>query len=118
MSPHTNELGQPIGFPLPDWRVPERPPRTTMVGRYCRVEPLDPARHAEELFAANARDTDGRGWTYLPYGPFADRDTAWLSILDSEWPRLDAAFTRWLDPANFTADGQQRLRLRELTAPP
>ena len=45
-----------------------------------------------------------------------NRDTAWYSILDSEWPRLDAAFRRWLDPANFGADGAQKLRLSDLTA--
>ena len=45
-----------------------------------------------------------------------NRDTAWYSILDSEWPRLDAAFRRWLDPANFAADGAQRERLSDLTA--
>jgi hypothetical protein len=46
-----------------------------------------------------------------------NRDTAWFSIVDSEWPALRAAFERWLDPANFDAEGQQRERLSELTAP-
>ena len=44
-----------------------------------------------------------------------NRDTAWFSILDAEWPRLDAAFRRWLDPANFDPAGRQKLRLRDLT---
>jgi RimJ/RimL family protein N-acetyltransferase len=39
------------------------------------------------------------------------RDTAWFSILDSEWPERRAAFERWLDPANFDRDGRQRARL-------
>jgi len=43
-----------------------------MVGRFCRVEPLDPARHAADLFAANQLDADGRNWTYLFQEPFAD----------------------------------------------
>lgn len=43
-----------------------------MVGRYCRVEPLDLDRHATELFAADRQDADGRNWTYLSAGPFAD----------------------------------------------
>jgi RimJ/RimL family protein N-acetyltransferase len=234
MRAHVNDLGQPIGFPVPDWRPREAPPQTPMVGRYCRVEPLDPDVHAADLFRANALDRDGRGWTYLPYGPFADltayrawmdatcrgadpmfhaivdpatgkavgvasylriervlgsievghlrfspllqrsrasteamylmmqrafalgyrryewkcdalnapsraaaerlgftfegifrqaivykgrnRDTAWLSILDGEWPRLDAAFRRWLEPANFAADGAQKRPLRDLVA--
>ena len=42
------------------------------------------------------------------------RDTAWYSILDSEWPALRTAFERWLDPANFDASGAQRARLEEL----
>jgi len=41
-----------------------------MEGRFCLLEPLDPIRHAENLYAANALDVDGRHWTYLPYGPF------------------------------------------------
>lgn len=230
-----NELGQPIGHPVAGWRAPERPPRTAMVGRTCRVEPFDSARHVEDLFRANALDADGRGWTYLPYGPFAEvaayrrwvdatclgddplfhavvdpttgaavgvasylridptlgsievghlrfspllqrkpaateamflmmkrafdlgyrryewkcdslnapsraaarrlgfsfegifrqalvykrrnRDSAWFSVIDRDWPALERAFTRWLDPANFDADGRQRSRLSELTAP-
>lgn len=41
----------------------------------------------------------------------ANRDTAWFSIIDGEWPRLAAAYGRWLDPANFDGTGQQRQRL-------
>jgi RimJ/RimL family protein N-acetyltransferase len=203
-----------------------------MDGRFCRVEPLDPGRHAADLLAANAEDRDGRNWTYLPYGPFArdedyrrwverfclgddplfhaivardsgravgvaslmridpangvievgginysprlqrrpaateamyllmrrvfdelgyrryewkcdalnapsraaaarlgfrfegvfrqavvykgrNRDTAWFSIIDREWPTLKAAFETWLAPENFDADGHQRRRLAE-----
>ncbi len=230
-----NDLGQPIGQPLPDWTPPPLPPRTALVGRFCRVEPLKASRHAADLFAANHADTEGRMWTYLPYGPFdtfnaymtwlepqprsddplffaiidgatgkaagvasylritpasgsievghiayapalqrtpvateamfllmqqafslgyrryewkcdalnapsraaarrlgfsfegifrqatlykgRNRDTAWYAIIDQEWPALAAAFTQWLDPANFEATGQQRSRLSDLTAP-
>lgn len=42
-----------------------------MTGRLCRVEHLDPERHAEDLFASNLLDAENRNWTYLPYGPFA-----------------------------------------------
>ncbi len=204
-----------------------------MVGRFCRVEPLDPARHAADLFAANRADAEGRIWTYLPYGPFAsledytawmeqtcrgddplfhaivdkasgkasgvasylritpaqgvievghinyspalqrtpaateamylmmarvfdelgyrryewkcnalnegsrraalrlgfsfegifrqalvtkgrNRDSAWFSILDSEWPAAKAAFQAWLDPANFDDSGKQKRGLKDL----
>ena len=46
------------------------PPRESMEGRFCRLEPLDPDRHAAALFEADAADADGRSWTYLAYGPF------------------------------------------------
>jgi RimJ/RimL family protein N-acetyltransferase len=230
-----NALGQPIGHALPGWRPASLPPREPMVGRFCTVEPLDPARHAADLYAANAVDGEGRNWTYLPYGPFEtesayrawvekvsagpdplvqaiidastrkatgvasfmridpangvievgginyspllqrkpaateamylmmrrafelgyrryewkcdslnapsraaaqrlgfsyegvfrqawvykgrNRDTAWFSIIDGEWPALREAFERWLAPANFDANGRQRTGLSSLTAP-
>lgn len=37
-----------------------------------------------------------------------NRDTAWFSVLDAEWPALKAAFEAWLDPSNFDADGRQK----------
>ncbi len=40
-----------------------------------------------------------------------NRDNAWLSMLDSEWPVRKANFERWLAPANFTANGKQILSL-------
>jgi RimJ/RimL family protein N-acetyltransferase len=67
---YRNELGQPIGAPLPGWSPRPLPPRTPMQGRFCRVEPLDPERHAAQLFDANGDDAEGRNWTYLPHGPY------------------------------------------------
>jgi RimJ/RimL family protein N-acetyltransferase len=232
---HTNHLGQPIGFPVEGWAARQRPPRTAMTGRFCRVEPLDAGRHAAELYTANSEDRDGRMWTYLPWGPYdgfdayraaieaglrredfityavidgvsgkaagvasylninvtagsievggiayapalqrqpagteamylmmrrafdelgyrryewkcnalnapsraaaqrygfrfegifrqadvvkgRNRDTAWFSITDSEWPGIKAGFERWLDPGNFDAEGSQRMSLSALTA--
>jgi RimJ/RimL family protein N-acetyltransferase len=43
-----------------------------------------------------------------------NRDTAWFSVIDSEWPALKAAFERWLEPANFSPDGTQRRSLASL----
>lgn len=40
-----------------------------------------------------------------------NRDTAWYSMIDSEWPTLRRGYERWLDPANFDAAGQQLSRL-------
>jgi len=234
MSEQRNQLGQPIGFPVPSWTARPRPSRDIMAGRFCRLEPFDAARHATQLYDALQRDVDGRNWTYLPVGPFEsfdafrawaepasvgddpvfyavidgatgqavgyasylridpksgvievghinytpllqrqpaatetmylmmrrvfgelgyrryewkcnalnapsraaaarlgftyegtfrqamvvkgqNRDTAWFSILDSEWPALKVAFERWLAPANFDAAGKQRESLSALT---
>ena len=229
----TNIHGQPIGEAVPDWTAPPRPPRAALEGRYCRLEPLDPERHAAELHAANGEAADDRNWTYFAYGPFPtsesyadwmqqaiagedplfhairdlrsglavgiaaylridpnagsievghlqfsprlqqtraatealhllmahafdtlryrryewkcdslnapsraaakrlgftfegifrqatvykgrNRDTAWFSILDSEWPAVKRAHLAWLAPENFDEAGDQRHRLSEL----
>ncbi len=233
MTQTINHLGQPIGFAVPGWTPPPVPPRATLTGRFCRIEPLNVEVHAADLYAANSLDSEGRMWTYLAYGPFADmdayvtwmtracqstdplfhaiidsvtgkavgvcsylridphngvievgglafspllqrtpaateamflmmqnafalgyrryewkcdslnvpsrvaaqrlgfsyeglfrqaiiykgrsRDTAWYAIIDQEWPALQAAYTQWLAPTNFTDDGQQRVRLTDLT---
>jgi RimJ/RimL family protein N-acetyltransferase len=203
------------------------PARRALTGDRVRLEPLDPGRHADDLYAAAAGDP--HLWDYLPYGPFADveelrahlarqaesddplfftvvddgraagvasylriepehgcieighiwfgaslqrtpaateaiyllarhafddlgnrrlewkcdaanarsrraaerfgfafegvfrqhmivkgrnRDTAWFSILDGEWPAVRDAFETWLRPENFDADGRQRTPLR------
>jgi RimJ/RimL family protein N-acetyltransferase len=230
-----NHLGQPIGVPLPGWTPPPWPSSAPMVGRFCRLEALDPQRHADDLHEANRLDVDGRNWTYLGYGPFADvesyrawimatclgkdplffaildltdgkpvgvasylritpasgsievghlhyserlkrtpaateamflmmqraftlgyrryewkcdalnapsraaaqrlgfsyegifrqatvykgrnRDTAWYSIIDTEWPALRNAFETWLAPDNFSSEGRQRRSLSSLTQP-
>jgi RimJ/RimL family protein N-acetyltransferase len=230
-----NHFGQPVGFAVPDWTPRPVPPRTSMIGRFARIEPLDPDRHAADLFEANSDDREGRNWTYYNYGPFTaladyrkwiadscadnarmwhaiidqatgqavgvaayaniqppqgtievgglnfsprlqrkpaatdamylmmrrvfdelgyrryewkcdscnlpsraaaarlgftyeglfrqamitrgnNRDTAWFSIIDKEWPVLRAAFEAWLDPGNFDGDSRQRRSLATFRA--
>lgn len=229
----TNALGQPIGFPVPDWKPCPHPPRTPMKGRTCTLEPLSLTGHGKDLFDAYAADREDRIWTYLPYGPYRtfepfgewvaameksqdplfhavvdsrtgkavgiasylridpavgvievghinfsplmqrsvtsseamylmmarvfdelgyrryewkcdalnapsrsaalrlgftyegtfrqatmykgrNRDTAWFSITDREWPAIRTAFQRWLSPENFNDGGVQKTRLSEL----
>ena len=73
--------------------------------------------------AANApsrRAADRFGFTYE--GVFRNhrvikgrnRDTAWFSITDAEWPVRRAAFEAWLSPDNFDASGVQRRSLAEI----
>lgn len=40
-----------------------------------------------------------------------NRDTAWFALVDRDWPGVRDAFERWLDPANFDAEGNQRQAL-------
>ncbi len=235
MNEFQNGFGQPVGFPVKDWSPPILPPREILTGHYCRLEPLDPERHAEPLHAANSLEADDRGWTYVAYGPFSsitdyrrwtetygqrddhrfyaiidpdsgraagvasylrmdpasgsievgaikftpliaqqpaateamhlmmrnafalgyrryewkcdalneasclaaqrlgfsyegtfrqalvykgrNRDTAWFSILDREWPALKAVHEQWLAPDNFDMQGHQIVSLSGLTAP-
>jgi RimJ/RimL family protein N-acetyltransferase len=226
-------VDQPIGDPLPDWVAPPRPVRRIMSGRYCSLEPLDRARHADRLWQAFALDVEGRNWTYLFHGPYKtfedfaawvhdaassddpmfyaicdqpsralgvaaylriapaagsievghihlspllqrtaaateamylmmrhafelgyrryewkcdalnapsraaaerlgftfegifrqalvykgrNRDTAWYSVIDREWPALQDAFDAWLSPANFDERGRQRARLSDFAS--
>ncbi len=46
-----------------------------------------------------------------------NRDTAWFSMLDSEWPTIKTGFERWLDVANFDETGKQRQSLMQLRDP-
>jgi RimJ/RimL family protein N-acetyltransferase len=43
-----------------------------------------------------------------------NRDTAWYSIIDAQWPALKKAFECWLEPGNFDSQGRQRLRLSDV----
>jgi RimJ/RimL family protein N-acetyltransferase len=47
-----------------------------------------------------------------------NRDTAWFSMLDSEWPARKAAFEAWLAPENFDAEGRQKKPLAALRVQP
>lgn len=80
MTDYFNDLGQQIGFPVENWSRRRHPPRLPMAGQYCQLEPLNPAVHAADLYRAYQADTEGRFWTYLPYGPFATYEAyeTWL----------------------------------------
>jgi RimJ/RimL family protein N-acetyltransferase len=77
--------GQPIGQVV-DTAPAERPEPVKLEGRTCRVEKLDPARHADGLW--QALKGDERTWTYMGYGPFAD-GKAFANWLDERAVMLD-----------------------------
>lgn len=86
-----DDNGSPVGRIVADDRTPEHPDRSLdLHGTYVRLEPLS-LRHARDLWAAFSLDTEGRMWTYLHAGPFADEAefTTWfthLCTLDSLFP--------------------------------
>jgi len=100
----SNDLGQPIGFPLPDWKPCSPPPRTPMLGRTCRLEPLDAAKHAADLHAANMNDTEGRIWTYMGYGPF-ETEAAYRAWVEKDAMGDDPLFHAIIDLATDKAVG-------------
>ena len=64
----TRDLSGATVDPIPPGLCPARTP---LDGRYARLEPVDPRRHAEELWAAShTGQDDERIWDYLGYGPF------------------------------------------------
>jgi RimJ/RimL family protein N-acetyltransferase len=90
-----------------------------MLARYA-FETLGYRRYewkCNALNAASCRAALRYGFTYE--GTFRqhviakgrNRDNAWFSMLDSEWPARKASFERWLAPQNFTAEGKQILSL-------
>ena len=110
-----NEFGQPIGFDLPAWNAPPFPPHAALEDRYCRVEPLNAARHARDLYEAQSEDAVGARWTYLAHGPYdnssdyekwcqgaeSSRDPQFYAIVDaaSGWAVGICAYMR-IDPKN------------------
>lgn len=104
MNQQINELGQPIGFPVDDWRSPPRPPQSSASGRLCRIEPFEPGSHTEQLYEAFAKDIDKHNWTYLAYGPFHSYEAF------DTWAREscqgdDPQFYAVIDPASGRAVG-------------
>lgn len=77
-----NHLGQPIGDDV-SWRAAKSPPRSDILGQFCRIEPLDVDRHSADLYAAYSHDNTGAIWTYMFVGPF----------------ETEAAFRDWLSEA-------------------
>jgi RimJ/RimL family protein N-acetyltransferase len=68
---------QPVG-PLVDATPAREPKAVVLTGRFGRVEKLDPKRHTDDLW--QAVNGHNQIWTYMAYGPFADRDAfaLWL----------------------------------------
>ena len=91
-APHQNAFGQPIGAPVENWQACALPPATPMTGQHCRVEPIDPAKHAADLFEGNRVAHKGERFTYLSINAFDTLEgyQAWLETLRGPDPMLHA----------------------------
>lgn len=77
--------------PTLNWQPVAAPARETLKGRYLDLEPLDAARHGNDLWdALQGPESDPLLWDYLPYGPFTER----------------AAFDSWIAANAASADPQ------------
>ncbi|MER1969036.1 GNAT family protein [Castellaniella sp. GW247-6E4] len=74
MTQNHNEYGQPLGESLPGWATRPLPGDVTLQGAFCRIEPLNVERHAQDLYTAYSTAPDGRDWTYMFAGPFQAAD--------------------------------------------
>ncbi len=106
---------RPIGPELPGWTARPRPGRIPLIGAHCRLEPLSTGAHAEDLWQANAENTDGSMWDYMGNGPYerfedyrawcdgaaAGDDPLFFAIVDQATDRaLGVASLMRIDPAN------------------
>jgi RimJ/RimL family protein N-acetyltransferase len=73
---------------LSNWKGVPRPERAPLEGRYARLEPLDPARHGDDLFASAQQPGADSRFRYLADHAPADR----------------AAFTAWIEKASASPD--------------
>lgn len=102
---NVNELGQPIGDPLPrGWAAPPPPSRVTLTGRYVQIVPLDADAHAKDLFESNQQDTSGAGWTYMLNGPY-DNFEEFKQWLQTSAVSSDPMFFAYLDGNSGKAIG-------------
>lgn len=95
----------PVGDPVPEAHV-DPPPRVSLRGSTVTLEPIDPARHAEGLFAAGHGSPAAASlWTYMPYGPFPDLTAmrAWLETLPASEDPLFFAVIRDDHPIGMTS---------------
>lgn len=82
------------------------PARSNIEGRHIRLEPLDPARHGDALYAASHESEEGLGiWTYLPEGPWPDRQ-AFDGHLRANAGSLDRIFYALCSTSDGVARGQ------------
>jgi RimJ/RimL family protein N-acetyltransferase len=98
----------PVPSDIANWKPRLLPPRYAHTGRYVRLEPLDPARHGDDLFAASSGLEAERLWRYLADHPYPDRRSfeTWLTRNATS---TDPMFFAVVDRASGHAEGRLAL---------
>lgn len=102
-SPGNATAGSRIRQDLERWTARRRPARATLAGRYVRLEPLDPARHGDDLFSAGADDPEA--WRFFSDGPYPTR-AAFQSWLDAKSRMPAQIFHAVMDARSGRAEGR------------
>jgi NAD(P)H-dependent FMN reductase/RimJ/RimL family protein N-acetyltransferase len=106
----TTRSSQPLGPALPNWSPRPLPERRSFRGRYCTIEPLDAAKHAEALYASLGTGSGIAGFTYLPANPPASMDE-WRSRLEKHAVSRDPLFFTLFDESGRAAGMAAYLRI-------
>lgn len=88
---------------LASWRGCPRPAFRPIEGRYVVLEPMDPARHGDDLFEAGA--SDPADWAFSADGPFATRG-AFQGWMEGKSGLSDPMFFAIVDRASGRAEGR------------
>jgi RimJ/RimL family protein N-acetyltransferase len=99
-----NQFGQLVGASVSNWQAPDFPSHEVLIGRYCRVEPLNINLHGENLFESACEDKLGKMWTYLPYGPFSN-EVEYCSLFTELEFQADQQFYAIVDSKTNSALG-------------
>ena len=102
------QTGLPVGPKVADPRPAKRPGRVVLEGRWCRLEPLDPARHCADLFRASTPPDAAARFPYLPVDAPKDRAdvAAWM---ETRAVSADPLYFAVIDGATGRAEGRQSL---------
>lgn len=99
--------GLPIG-PTVDPHPAPRPQKVVLDGRFARLEPLDPSRHGDSLYAQSHGPDRDVIWQYLFEPPFPDR-ASFQAHLERKAASEDPLFFAVVDKASGAAMGYQTL---------
>ena len=97
----------PIGVEVDTYAAP-RPERIVHEGRYVRLEPLDPRKHTDDLYAASHGADKDVIWQYLFEAPFADH-AAFKAHIERKAQSEDPLFYAIIDKASGKAVGYATL---------